>query len=124
MVKYTQTIRRQIADELFECVCRFVGLALKGLLHNCLCGILADSNYFYTGINTVREFSRSEPCTQFVKAYKCFFCSNSGQWIPAGDLQFREYVLFLPYGNKACRLSSVNHSAKTVYQCWILLISQ
>ena len=34
MVKHTQKIRRQIADELFECVCRFcnfVGLVLKGL---------------------------------------------------------------------------------------------
>ena len=30
MVKHTQTIRRQIADELFECVLLFVGLALKG----------------------------------------------------------------------------------------------
>ena len=31
MVKYNQTICRQIADELFECVDHFVGLALKGL---------------------------------------------------------------------------------------------
>ena len=31
MVKHTQTIRRQIADELFECVWTFVKLALKGL---------------------------------------------------------------------------------------------
>ena len=34
MVKRTQTIRRQFADELFECVCvfdHFVGLELKGL---------------------------------------------------------------------------------------------
>ena len=31
MVKPTQTIRRRIADELFECVYHFVGLALKGL---------------------------------------------------------------------------------------------
>ena len=31
MVKHTQTIRRQIVDELFECVDHFVGLALKGL---------------------------------------------------------------------------------------------
>ena len=30
MVKQTQTIRRQIADELFECD-HFVGLAPKGL---------------------------------------------------------------------------------------------
>ena len=32
MVKHTQTISRQFADELFECVCPFVKLALKGLL--------------------------------------------------------------------------------------------
>ena len=33
MVKHTQTIRPQIADELFECVCdHFVGLAFKGLM--------------------------------------------------------------------------------------------
>ena len=32
MVKHTQTIRRQLADELVECVCPFVKLALKGLL--------------------------------------------------------------------------------------------
>ena len=31
MVKYTQTIRGQIAGELFECVWPFCGLALKGL---------------------------------------------------------------------------------------------
>ena len=31
MVKHTHTIRRQIADELFECVWPFCGLALKGL---------------------------------------------------------------------------------------------
>ena len=31
MVKHTQTIRRQIADELFEVVDHFVGLALKEL---------------------------------------------------------------------------------------------
>ena len=31
MVKHTQTVRRLRADELFECVCSFVGLALKGL---------------------------------------------------------------------------------------------
>ena len=31
MVKHTQTIHRQIADKLFECVDHFVGLALKGL---------------------------------------------------------------------------------------------
>ena len=30
MAKHTQTIRRQLADELFECVCQFVKLALKG----------------------------------------------------------------------------------------------
>ena len=31
MVKHNQTIRRQIADELFDCVDHFVGLALNGL---------------------------------------------------------------------------------------------
>ena len=31
MVKHTQVIRRQIADELFKCVWPFMGLALKGL---------------------------------------------------------------------------------------------
>ena len=31
MVKHTQTIRQQIADDLFECFDHFVGLALKGL---------------------------------------------------------------------------------------------
>ena len=31
MVKHTEAIRRQIADELFECVYHFVKLALKGL---------------------------------------------------------------------------------------------
>ena len=33
MVKYTQTIRRQIADDLFECVDHFVSLALQGLIN-------------------------------------------------------------------------------------------
>ena len=37
MVKHTQTIRRQFADELFECD-HFVGLALKGLIPGlCFC---------------------------------------------------------------------------------------
>ena len=31
MVKHTQVIRRNSADELFECVWRFCGLALNGL---------------------------------------------------------------------------------------------
>ena len=30
MVKHTQTIRRQIADELFECVWPFYDFGLKG----------------------------------------------------------------------------------------------
>ena len=34
MVKYTQTIRRQTSDELFEYVWPFVGLARKGLILN------------------------------------------------------------------------------------------
>ena len=32
MVKYTQTICQQFADELFESVWPFCGLALKGLI--------------------------------------------------------------------------------------------
>ena len=31
MVKHTQTIRLEFADELFKCVDHFVGMALKGL---------------------------------------------------------------------------------------------
>ena len=34
MVRHTQTICRDIADELFECVWPFLGLALKGLMRN------------------------------------------------------------------------------------------
>ena len=34
MIKHTQTIRRQFADELFELFGHFVGLALKGLKNN------------------------------------------------------------------------------------------
>ena len=32
MVKHTQTVRRQFADELFECVDHFVGLAHKEII--------------------------------------------------------------------------------------------
>ena len=32
MVKHAQKIRQQIADELFECVWPFEGLALKGVI--------------------------------------------------------------------------------------------
>ena len=32
MVKHAQTIRRQIADELFDLFDHFVGLALKGVI--------------------------------------------------------------------------------------------
>ena len=31
MVKHSQTIRREIADELFDVIDHFAGLALKGL---------------------------------------------------------------------------------------------
>ena len=34
MVRHTQTICPDIADELFECVWPFLGLALKGLMQN------------------------------------------------------------------------------------------
>ena len=33
MAKHTQSIRRQIADELLECFVHFMGLAIKGLRH-------------------------------------------------------------------------------------------
>ena len=33
MAKHTQTILRQIADELLECFGHFMGLAIKGLRH-------------------------------------------------------------------------------------------
>ena len=34
MVKHTQTIRRQVIDEMFKCFDHFVKLAIKGLSHN------------------------------------------------------------------------------------------
>ena len=34
MVKHTQTIGPEIADELFECIWPFYGLALKGLTNS------------------------------------------------------------------------------------------
>ena len=41
MVKHTQTIRRQIADELFELFDHFVKLALEGLGFSlCVCRVL------------------------------------------------------------------------------------
>ena len=36
MVKHTQTIRRQVIDEMFKCFDHFVKLAIKGLSHNTL----------------------------------------------------------------------------------------
>ena len=44
MVKHTQTIRPQIANELFECVWPFVGLALKGLRRTLYCVTFAFFN--------------------------------------------------------------------------------
>ena len=46
MVKYTQTIRRQFADELFECG-HFVGLVFKGLSDHHLMNELNLRNYRY-----------------------------------------------------------------------------
>ena len=44
---HTQTIRWQIADELFECVDHIVGLALKGLIiKNYICNISISSSLF------------------------------------------------------------------------------
>ena len=45
MAKHTQTIRRQIADELFEYVWPFVNLALKGLKDS-FNGIFWTLHYF------------------------------------------------------------------------------
>ena len=44
MVKHTQTIRRQIADELFQRVRHFVGLALKELSQSILHGSPSHSH--------------------------------------------------------------------------------
>ena len=50
MVKHTQTIRRDIADEFFECVWPFLGLALKGLMRNA--GII----YFSVFLGSVTNY--------------------------------------------------------------------
>ena len=53
MVKHTQIIQQQIADELFECVDHFVGLALKGLK-----AWLGLECTFDAGYNTVLQIQR------------------------------------------------------------------
>ena len=50
MAKHTQTIRRQIADELFECVWPFVKLTLK-LLNTML------EPYFYSAYDKVKTIT-------------------------------------------------------------------
>ena len=51
MIKHTQTIRRQIADELFECVCPFCEIGAKRVndRYNVICTsvIYADDITFY-----------------------------------------------------------------------------
>ena len=68
MVKHTQTICRQIADELFQCVWPFVGLALKGLnsyLANWWCNKLDDLIYiclkFYHSLSPSLGFESTGP---------------------------------------------------------------
>ena len=50
MAKHTQTIRRQIVDELFPCVCQFNKLALKGVAESL---VLHMSQNLRTEKNTV-----------------------------------------------------------------------
>ena len=64
MVKQTETIRRQSADELFECSVfgHFVGLALKGLTSRCslMSGII---------FGNLKSFNDDEKCF-FLKIFK------------------------------------------------------
>ena len=53
MVKHTQTIRRQTANELFECFCRFCGLALKGYLHY---KTITSQNELYYVLKDIQAF--------------------------------------------------------------------
>ena len=46
MVKHTQTVRRQIADELFECVWPVGGLTLKGLKYKIMFNQLTKPREF------------------------------------------------------------------------------
>ena len=48
MVKHTQTIRRQFADELFEWVDHLVRLALKGLKDRKNVSLLVENRPYYT----------------------------------------------------------------------------
>ena len=68
MVKCTQTICRQIADELCQCVWPFVGLVLKGLhsyLANWWCHKLDDLIYiclkFYHSLSPSLGFESTDP---------------------------------------------------------------
>ena len=55
MVKHTQTIRRQIADELFECVFdHFAGLALKGLT---VTGLFKQNNEQHYDLRNNSQFT-------------------------------------------------------------------
>ena len=54
MVKPTQRIRRQFAEELFECVWLFVGLALKGLTRHHINA--RNINSIFTLLNETNNF--------------------------------------------------------------------
>ena len=60
MVKHNQTIRRKIADELFECD-HFVELALKGLsqLKTMFCGLTPLSKQLHFKVSEVGRFVKS-----------------------------------------------------------------
>ena len=45
MVKHTQTIRRQLADELFECVWPFCGIGALGVKIHINCLLLINDSY-------------------------------------------------------------------------------
>ena len=60
MAKYTQTIRRQIADELFECVWPFCEIGaqrvkrlniLLALRQHCACALNENTNVYFVAFN-------------------------------------------------------------------------
>ena len=82
MVKHTQTIRRQFADELFECVWPFCGTGAQRV-KLCLIIVIAISLVFNDLSSSVEELLEKDksvtihhPCLQIL-AYEIFKVKNN-----------------------------------------------
>ena len=74
MIKHTQTIRRQTAYKLFECVWPFVGLALKGLSVSGIVSFKMRGAWHWRAANEICINNEFETNTSFYIWIQFIFC--------------------------------------------------